>query len=71
VVISWEVTNRGKRAGDEVVQHFSRDEIASVTRPVKEPKRLQVGAPGACGLLVPFLQEPQKREKAPIKVPFR
>jgi hypothetical protein len=56
VVISWEVTNRGKRAGDEVVQHFIRDEIASVTRPVKEPKRLQVGAPGACGLLVPFLQ---------------
>ncbi len=30
------VTNTGKRAGDEVVQLYLHDEVASVTRPVKE-----------------------------------
>ena len=30
------VTNTGKRAGDEVVQLYLRDQVASVTRPVKE-----------------------------------
>ena len=30
------VTNTGKVAGDEVVQVYLRDEISSVTRPVKE-----------------------------------
>jgi beta-glucosidase len=30
------VTNTGKRAGDEVVQLYIRDQVSSVTRPVKE-----------------------------------
>ncbi|MDH5823480.1 beta-glucosidase BglX [Luteimonas sp. RD2P54] len=30
------VTNTGRRAGDEVVQLYLRDDVASVTRPVKE-----------------------------------
>jgi beta-glucosidase len=33
-----DVTNRGDRAGDEVVQLYIRDAISSVTRPVKELK---------------------------------
>jgi beta-glucosidase len=36
--VSVEVTNTGKRAGDEVVQLYIRDVAASVTRPVKELK---------------------------------
>jgi len=34
--VSVDVTNTGKRAGDEVVQMYIRDEVSSVTRPVKE-----------------------------------
>jgi beta-glucosidase len=34
--VSVEVTNTGRRAGDEVVQLYIRDRVASVTRPVKE-----------------------------------
>jgi beta-glucosidase len=30
------VTNAGKMAGDEVVQVYLRDDVSSVTRPVKE-----------------------------------
>ena len=30
------VTNTGKRAGDEVVQLYLRDDVASITRPVKQ-----------------------------------
>jgi beta-glucosidase len=30
------VTNTGSRAGDEVVQLYLRDDVASVTRPVKQ-----------------------------------
>lgn len=36
VTVTVRVTNTGKRAGDEVVQVYLRDEISSVTRPVKE-----------------------------------
>ncbi len=36
VDISVRVANTGDRAGDEVVQLYTRDEYASVTRPVKE-----------------------------------
>ncbi len=36
--ISLEVTNVGKRAGEEVVQLYVRDRVASLTRPVKELK---------------------------------
>ena len=35
VTIACRVTNTGKIAGDEVVQVYLRDEVASVTRPVK------------------------------------
>lgn len=31
-----DVANTGKRAGDEVVQLYNRDEVSSVTRPMKE-----------------------------------
>jgi beta-glucosidase len=34
--VTVNVTNTGKRAGDEVVQLYLHDEVASVTRPVKE-----------------------------------
>jgi len=34
--VSVEVTNTGSRRGDEVVQLYIRDEVSSVTRPVKE-----------------------------------
>ena len=33
-----EVTNTGQRAGDEIVQMYIRDDVGSVTRPVKELK---------------------------------
>ena len=36
VTVTVPVTNSGKMAGDEVVQVYLRDEISSVTRPVKE-----------------------------------
>jgi beta-glucosidase len=34
--VTVEVTNTGRRAGDEVVQLYVHDRVASVTRPVKE-----------------------------------
>jgi beta-glucosidase len=36
VKVSVSVTNTGKVRGDEVVQLYIRDEVSSVTRPVKE-----------------------------------
>jgi beta-glucosidase len=36
--VSLTVTNTGKREADEVVQLYLRDEVASVTRPIKELK---------------------------------
>ena len=36
VTVEVDVTNTGKRAGDEVVQFYIRDEVSSVTRPIKE-----------------------------------
>ncbi|HYD53543.1 MAG TPA: glycoside hydrolase family 3 N-terminal domain-containing protein [Gemmatimonadaceae bacterium] len=38
LVVTVEVTNTGARAGDEVVQLYLRDDVASVTRPVRELK---------------------------------
>ncbi|MDT4965432.1 MAG: beta-glucosidase [Acidobacteriota bacterium] len=38
LTVSVEVLNTGKRVGDEVVQLYIRDSVASVTRPVKELK---------------------------------
>ncbi|MGI9341662.1 MAG: beta-glucosidase BglX [Gammaproteobacteria bacterium] len=38
VTISAELTNRGDVAGDEVAQLYTRDVVASITRPVKELK---------------------------------
>jgi beta-glucosidase len=34
--VAVRVTNTGKRLGDEVVQLYIRDQVSSVTRPVKE-----------------------------------
>jgi len=34
--VSVDVSNTGSRAGDEVVQMYIRDDVSSVTRPVKE-----------------------------------
>jgi beta-glucosidase len=39
--VSADVTNTGARAGDEVVQLYVRDRVASLTRPVKELKGFQ------------------------------
>ena len=33
-----DVTNTGRRAGDEVVEHYIHDLVSSVTRPVEELK---------------------------------
>ena len=41
VTVSAEVENIVKRAGDEVVQLYIRDHVASMTRPVKELKGFQ------------------------------
>jgi len=38
VTVTVDVTNEGKRPGDEVVQLYLRDAVSSVTRPVKELK---------------------------------
>ena len=38
ITASVAVTNRGERAGDEVVQLYLRDDYSRVTRPVKELK---------------------------------
>ncbi|MEO5857924.1 MAG: glycoside hydrolase family 3 N-terminal domain-containing protein [Pyrinomonadaceae bacterium] len=39
--VSVDVTNTGRVKGDEVVQMYIRDEVSSVTRPVKELKGFQ------------------------------
>jgi beta-glucosidase len=41
VTVSVDVANTGTRSGDEVVQLYLRDEVGSVTRPVKELKGFQ------------------------------
>jgi beta-glucosidase len=41
LTVSVEVENTGKRAGDEVVQLYIRDVVASMARPVKELKGFQ------------------------------
>jgi beta-glucosidase len=41
VTIKVDVTNTGKRAGEEVVQLYVNDVLASVTRPVKEMKAFE------------------------------
>ena len=38
VDVSVKITNAGARAGDEIVQLYTHDEVASMTRPVKELK---------------------------------
>ena len=38
LTVSIDVTNTGKRAGDEIVQMYIRDQVSSVTRPMKELK---------------------------------
>jgi beta-glucosidase len=39
--VSVEVTNTGKVAGDEIVEMYIRDQVSSVTRPVKELRGFQ------------------------------
>ena len=41
IEISAEVTNTGKRAGNELVQLYTRDLVGSLTRPVRELKGFQ------------------------------
>jgi beta-glucosidase len=36
--VKVDITNTGKREGDEIVQMYIRDKVSSVTRPVKELK---------------------------------
>jgi len=39
ITVSFQLSNTGKRAGEEVAQLYLRDVVASVTRPVRELKR--------------------------------
>lgn len=39
LVVTFNLTNTGKRKGTEVVQLYTRDVVGSITRPVKELKR--------------------------------
>lgn len=59
--VSVDVTNTGKVPGDEVVQMYIRDEVSSVTRPVKELKGFEriMLEPGATKK-VTFTITPQK-----------
>ncbi|MFT3676365.1 MAG: glycoside hydrolase family 3 N-terminal domain-containing protein [Chitinophagaceae bacterium] len=41
LLASCDITNTGSRPGDEVVQLYTRDELASVSRPVKELKAFE------------------------------
>jgi beta-glucosidase len=41
IAVSMKITNTGKYAGEEVVQLYLRDKVASVVRPVKELKDFQ------------------------------
>ena len=41
ITVSCQVTNTGKHTGDEVVQLYIRDELASVARPIMELKGFQ------------------------------
>lgn len=41
IIVSVEVTNTGNRDGEEIVQLYLRDVVASVSRPVKELKGFQ------------------------------
>ena len=36
LVVSVDITNTGKLAGDEIAQLYIRDKVSSVTRPIKE-----------------------------------
>jgi beta-glucosidase len=39
ITVEIDVSNTGERAGDEVVQLYVRDDVASVTRPVKQLRK--------------------------------
>ena len=41
IQVSVQVSNTGKRSGEEIVQLYIRDQVSSVTRPVKELKGYQ------------------------------
>jgi beta-glucosidase len=41
LTVEVDVTNAGDRAGDEVVQLYLRDDVARITRPVKELRRFE------------------------------
>lgn len=41
VIVSCNVTNEGSMDGDEIVQLYIRDEVSSVTRPIKELKKFR------------------------------
>jgi beta-glucosidase len=61
LVVSVEVKNTGIRSGDEVVQLYVRDEVGSVTRPVRELKaftkvRISAGTSEIVHLSVPIEQ---------------
>ena len=38
ITVSARITNRGRRAAEEVVQLYTHDRVASITRPVRELK---------------------------------
>jgi beta-glucosidase len=59
--VSVTVTNTGRRAGEEVVELYVRDEVSSVTRPVKELKDFRrVALASGASATVSFTITPDK-----------
>lgn len=54
ISVSVTVTNTGDRDGEETVQLYVNDKVASVVRPVKELKAIQENIPGKRGSQRPF-----------------
>jgi beta-glucosidase len=58
--VSVELTNTGKRVGDEVVQLYIRDLVSSVTRPLLELKgfeRVTLAPQQACKVVLPITRD--------------
>ena len=75
VTVSARITNRGTRAAEEVVQLYTHDRMASITRPVRELKafRKVALAPGASETVTFKLRREQLlfigRENRPVVEP--
>jgi beta-glucosidase len=55
VIIQCDIQNTGTRTGDEVVQLYTRDPVASFTRPVRELKQFKrISLPPGATMTVTF-----------------